>query len=227
MTSKGKIYALIEVSLSLKAWYSQRRSANKATLTRTMVENCLYFGGVPDKNLICEYCSGLVIEPMEFLVLVLFYLSSLDFISSSPELLEGRLNHLASQLQIAAKRIEILNEFKDMEAIVLARLIRDEKSRRAEAEAEVMKRDSGKWNQEGDMGVSEGKENVEVEPTSEILVERELLVAMKRCKKGMERSVIWQRDEFRRVEKALGRPKEKRMSDGSGELDIGTELRGR
>ena len=114
-----------------------------------------------------------------------------------------------------------------MEAIVLARLVRDEKSRRAEAEAEVMKRDSGKWNQEWDMGVSEGKENVEIEPTSEILVERELLAAMKRCKKGMEKSVIWQRDEFRRVEKALGKPKETRMSDGSDELDIGKELRAR
>ena len=90
-----------------------------------------------------------------------------------------------------------------------------------------MKRDSGKWNQEGDTEASEGKENVEVEPTSEILVERALLVAMKRCKKGMEKSVIWQRDEFRRVKKALGRLKEKRMSDGSEELDIGKELRGR
>ena len=114
-----------------------------------------------------------------------------------------------------------------MEAIVLTRLVREEKSRRAEADAEVMKRDPGKWNQEGDTDASEGKENVEVEPTSEILVERALLVAMKRCKKGMEKSVIWQRDEFRRVKKALGRLKEKRMSDGSEELDIGKELRGR
>ena len=113
-----------------------------------------------------------------------------------------------------------------MEAIVLARLIRDEKQKIEKKNEEdrangVVKRDSGKWGDDvGDMGSLDAKENAEAETTNEILTKKELLGALRRCKRGMEKSVVWQRDEFRRVEKALGRPREKSSSLENGGLGL-------
>ncbi|KAI4177625.1 MAG: hypothetical protein LQ346_007622, partial [Caloplaca aetnensis] len=43
--------------------------------------------------------------------------------------LEGHLNHHASQLQQLAERVERINEWIDLDTIVLARLVRDEEKR--------------------------------------------------------------------------------------------------
>jgi hypothetical protein len=95
--------------------------------------------------------------------------------------LEGRLNDLASQLQKMVGRVEALNEMIDLEGIVLARLERDHE--------EALKK------------FAEGIPKV----SYEVKNKKHLITDLKKCKKGMERSVMWQRDEYKRVERAMGK----------------------
>ncbi|KAL8896834.1 MAG: hypothetical protein Q9207_007513, partial [Kuettlingeria erythrocarpa] len=52
-----------------------------------------------------------------------------DPLPASFAALEGHLNHHASQLQQLAERVERINEWIDLDNIVLARLVRDEEKR--------------------------------------------------------------------------------------------------
>ncbi|KAL9028405.1 MAG: hypothetical protein Q9196_003229 [Gyalolechia fulgens] len=58
-----------------------------------------------------------------------FALSNEDPLPSSFAALEGHLNHHASQLQQLADRVESINEWIELDNIVLARLIRDEEKK--------------------------------------------------------------------------------------------------
>jgi len=119
-----------------------------------------------------------------------------------------------------ADRVDKLNEMIDMENIVLARLAREQK--------EAMKKQSGGGAGEFEEGRSamdsgKGREEEEDEEgmplvTNEMRNKQTLVAEMKRLKKGMERSVIWQRDEYWRVEGAMGRrgSGRKGVDDGEG-----------
>lgn len=118
-----------------------------------------------------------------------------------------------------ALRVDALNEMIDMENIVLARLAREQKEAGKKfAEEREGKREEGggafggfrNGNGNGS-GNGNGKEEGEVEEEAPPLVTNEmrnkqmLVAEMKRLRKGMEKSVIWQRDEYWRVERAMGR----------------------
>ncbi|KAI4251140.1 MAG: hypothetical protein LQ352_005027, partial [Teloschistes flavicans] len=57
------------------------------------------------------------------------HLQNTDPLPTSFTALEGHLNHHASQLQQLADRVEAINEWIELDTIVLARLIRDEERR--------------------------------------------------------------------------------------------------
>ena len=128
-----------------------------------------------------------------------------------------------------AIRVDALNEMIDMENIVLARLTREQKETQ---QKEALKRavesgegsafggENGSGNGEAfEDGLRNGmervrlkeedstREEVEIVPlmTNEMRNKQMLVAEMKKLKKGMERSVVWQRDEYWRVEKAMGK----------------------
>ena len=156
-----------------------------------------------------------------------------DPLPASPEALEGRLNHLASELQIMATRVDKINEFIDMETIVLSRLAKDEKEAAKKRADEQRARDEQQlrnmktrrakiWEEPerkylvpkksaGSMAsliTDEGNGGVGPHVTMEMRNKQELIKEMKRLKKAMEKSVVWQRDEYWRVETAMGRKRE-------------------
>ncbi|KAL8830499.1 MAG: hypothetical protein Q9191_001403, partial [Dirinaria sp. TL-2023a] len=162
--------------------------------------------------------------------------------------LEGRLNHHTSQLQHLADRVERINEWIDMDSIVLQRLIRDSEVV-AEAQADLQEVTQGLQNTTiSNAGTSNnnngtktntttnnsthigiphlsipfttiggssktaptdpGKKPTPTQPaptTQAILEARDRISTMRRWKKDLERTVIWQREEYRRVERAMGR----------------------
>lgn len=143
-----------------------------------------------------------------------------------------------------ALRVDALNEMIDMENIVLARLAREQKEagkKFAEERegGEVGKRedgDAGKkedgggafggfWNGNGN-GKEEGEVEEEAPPlvTNEMRNKQMLVAEMKRLRKGMEKSVIWQRDEYWRVERAMGR---RAVGSRKGEEGEGGGVKGR
>ncbi|MCJ1244833.1 hypothetical protein MMC30_002034 [Trapelia coarctata] len=148
-------------------------------------------------------------------------LPHIDALPNTPDGLEGRLNHLASQLQIMADRVDKVNEMIDMENIVLLRLAREQK--------EALKKQGeggGVGFEEGRHGMDTGRAREEEEDeevplvTNEMRNKQTLVTEMKRLKKGMEKSVVWQRDEYWRVERAMGRrgSGRKEVDDGEGSV---------
>lgn len=143
--------------------------------------------------------------------------------------LEGRLNHHTSQLQQLADRVERINEWIEMDEIVLRRLAKD-----AEVAAEEEKKHKGErvTVATGASGVPQlaftapGGRKEEV-PASEAVVEvRERVKGMKRWRKELERAVVWQREEHWRVEKTMGRTgsrKPRFVVVNQGEGDEGAE----
>ena len=147
-------------------------------------------------------------------------LPHIDPLPNTPDGLEGRLNHLASQLQIMADRVDKLNEMIDMENIVLARLAKEQKEAMKNQGGGGARFEEGRSAMEGRRGREE-EEDEEARPlvTNEMRNKQTLVAEMKRLKKGMERSVVWQRDEYWRVERAMGRRGSlgrKGVDDGEG-----------
>jgi len=165
-------------------------------------------------------------------------LPHIDALPSTPDGLEGRLNHLASQLQIMALRVDALNEMIDMENIVLARLSREQKEagKKFAEEGEggdVRKNGGGEgsvvfggFKNGSGSGREEGETEEEAPPlvTNEMRNKQMLVAEMRRLRKGMEKSVVWQRDEYWRVERAMGR---RGVGSRKGEEGEGGGVKGR
>ncbi|KAL8776421.1 MAG: hypothetical protein Q9194_003166, partial [Teloschistes cf. exilis] len=194
------------------------------------------------------------------------HLRNTDPLPASFAALEGHLNHHASQLQQLADRVEAINDWIELDSIVLARLIRDEEKRvddlidaerRVAADAadhvkragtvrfELDQRPNGpnnrhlgpppflppsmsmsmadKGKRSASMGDVPRTTSVPDEPSKEKTVSdrkkeavnahagiqevRERIRGMRRWRKEVERSVVWQREEFWRVEKGMGKKK--------------------
>ncbi|KAI4220754.1 MAG: hypothetical protein L6R36_007387 [Xanthoria steineri] len=145
--------------------------------------------------------------------------------------LEGHLNHHASQLQILADRAEMINEWIDMDGIVLARLKR-EVERAAVAvesglesdctegkgEEGIKGKEGGKVGQEDKGEREREKKKKMVDAHNGIAEIWERIAGMRRWRKEVERAVVWQREEGWRVEEKMGRgrgrEKEKGREDG-------------
>lgn len=167
--------------------------------------------------------------------------------------LEGLLNHHAGELQRLADRCDFLNEWMDADCVVLERL-----KRAVRFELEALFAVAGAGGEEEQAG-AEGVEGEGVESGEKMVVTKEEMETMteeryaencriseltervamiKKWRKELERSVVWQRDEYFRVEIALGRKshssgsrkgKATRRSDGSQEAVVeldGKELLG-
>lgn len=135
-----------------------------------------------------------------------------------------------------ALRVDALNEMIDMENIVLARLAREQKEAGKKFAEEREGGEGGKredgggafggfWNGNGN-GKEEGEGEEEAPPlvTNEMRNKQMLVAEMKRLRKGMEKSVIWQRDEYWRVERAMGR---RGVGSRKGEEGEGGGVKGR
>jgi len=122
--------------------------------------------------------------------------------------LEGRLNHHTSQLQQLADRVERINEWIEMDEIVLRRLAKDaelaaEEEKKHEGERVTVETKASGVPQLAFTAPGGGKEEA---PDSNAVVEvRERVKGMKKWRKELERAVVWQREEHWRVEKAMGR----------------------
>ena len=149
--------------------------------------------------------------------------------------LEGHLNHHASQLQRLADRAEMINEWIDMDGIVLARLKR-EVERTITTDGAVGSSDKEREGQEGkegregkEQGGKEGKEEEERKKKKKKMVEthngireiQERIAGMRRWRKEVERAVVWQREEGWRVEKAMGRGKGRERGVEDADVDGG------
>ena len=128
------------------------------------------------------------------------------------QLLTGHLNHTTSQLQQLADRAERLNEWIDMDTIVLQRL-------KTAAEATPVSPTSISSN------IPHLAPAIAVDPavTAQIIELQERIAVAKGWLKELERSVYWQREEYRRTEKAMGRKKSGQSgSFGSGNIQKGS-----
>jgi len=144
--------------------------------------------------------------------------------------LEGLLNHHAGELQRLADRCDFLNEWMDAVCLVLERLKRGVRFEIEGAFAvavaggeEAEEGQAGAERAEGE-GVESGEKMVVTKEEMEAMTEEqyaedcriseltERVVMIKKWRKELERSVVWQRDEHLRVEIALGR---KSHSSGS------------
>lgn len=139
-----------------------------------------------------------------------------------------------------ALRVDALNEMIDMENIVLARLAREQKEAVGKFAEEREGGDGGKREDGGGAferfrngngsGNGNGKGEGEVEEEAPPLVTNEmrnkqmLVAEMRRLRKGMEKSVVWQRDEYWRVERAMGR---REVGSRKGEEGEGGGVKGR
>ena len=110
------------------------------------------------------------------------------------ESLTGLLNHTTSQLQKLADRAERINEWLDMDLIVLQRLTIDAKNPATHLSL-----------------TSSTSAPLPLSPantapiTDKILELNNRVAAMQGWRKDLERAVFWQREEYRRIEKAMGR----------------------
>lgn len=160
-----------------------------------------------------------------------FYLPipNTDQLPTSLAALEGLLNHYISQLQKLADRVEAVNEWIDLDKIVLARIAADDAAGLEKAAVE----DGAASGPEGE---SVGKnQNLLSSPRTstvpwknnryssdgngEAMICRvreatERIRGMKRWRKELERSVYWQREEYWRVEKAMGRRRSESVERG-------------
>ena len=133
----------------------------------------------------------------------LVILAHTDSLPVERGLLEGRLNQHISQLQGLAKDIEWVNEAIDMKRIVLQRLIRD-------AEVEILSpsgKKKDKVRKDDKSKAKKGESSKSVEGKVENMGVKEMderLSAFMSLKGILRRSVMWQLDEMRRVEKELG-----------------------
>ncbi|MCJ1335119.1 hypothetical protein MMC09_000385 [Bachmanniomyces sp. S44760] len=149
-----------------------------------------------------------------------------DTLPASRELKEAMLNHLVSQLQALAKRVTELNEFIELDHILLHSMKKDVKEMKdileVDGRMKVMDARKGlaKKSLKGTLELEAvaGEERLYHHAGSAMLEMLERLDALKRCKKAMEKSVIWLRDELKRVEDAMGlQPKiSTDMDDESG-----------
>ncbi|KAL8724588.1 MAG: hypothetical protein Q9166_007864 [cf. Caloplaca sp. 2 TL-2023] len=180
------------------------------------------------------------------------FLENTDTLPTSHAALEGHLNHHASQLQQLADRVEMLNEWIELDGIVLGRLVRDE-GRRVEEGFTAMKKENNaeppRRNVQFELGprdahvvglkrmslVEKGKRSASLGDVPKIPASslsrsssmmmgkrkeevlachqgvrevRERIAEMKRWRKEVEKAVVWQREEYWRVEKAMGKKKE-------------------
>ncbi|MCJ1261177.1 hypothetical protein MMC22_001041 [Lobaria immixta] len=146
--------------------------------------------------------------------------SHTDELPTSVTALEGLLNHHASQLQQLADRVEAVNEWIDLDEIVLARMRADEDKSMEEKGREERRHGSrmnGKFkvqravsfagkhekNDEYGRGISCGVQEA-----------KERIQSMRQWRKDLERSVCWQREEYWRVEHAMGKKESETMEGG-------------
>lgn len=132
----------------------------------------------------------------------------------------GVVNHHASQLQQLADRVEAVNEWIDLDKIVLARLSADEnKSMRGKGKSERENRSRMDVKFKDPKVVSfAGKyeKNEESAPDTSCGVQeaKERARAVRQWRKELERSVCWQRKGYWRVEHAMGKKGSKNMGEG-------------
>ncbi|KAF6239218.1 hypothetical protein HO173_002479 [Letharia columbiana] len=198
-----------------------------------------------------------------------------DALPGSAGALEGLLNARSSQLQKLADRVESVNEWLEMDGIVLAKLIHDigaQVGREEEAERagrEAAERALALWKENNPStpaaskgpvspgqyrGVNAGSSRVssgEGRPSSgesrvpEVFLKgmdlggkskeervnencgvrdlRERIKGMKKWRREIERTVCWQREEYRRVQKAINR--QSNQSEESGVTERGVTRR--
>ncbi|CAD6578724.1 MAG: hypothetical protein ASARMPRED_008817 [Alectoria sarmentosa] len=191
-----------------------------------------------------------------------------DTLPLSADALEGLLNVRSSQLQKLADRVESVNEWLEMDGIVLAKLIHDmgaqvdkdeEKKHASDVAAE---RAQALWKENnptvpaaskgpvspghfkgvnaGSSRVSSGHSRVpsgesrvpevflkgltppdktkeeKVSENCSVRDMRERIKGMKKWRREIERTVCWQREEYRRVQKAINRQSDQSDESGGG-----------
>ncbi|KAL8790493.1 MAG: hypothetical protein Q9195_006324 [Heterodermia aff. obscurata] len=118
------------------------------------------------------------------------------------EALTGKLNHNRSELQHLANRAEKINEWLDVDAIKITRLQADLKAaKQSLADSNVPSihvTEAGSNNEYIDAVKSINDDLAELSNRREHML---------RWRKEVERAVFWRREEFRRIEKAMGRKK--------------------
>ncbi|KAG6986684.1 ATP-dependent rRNA helicase spb4 [Physcia stellaris] len=116
---------------------------------------------------------------------------NIDPLPEDRESLTGLLNHTTSQLQKLADRAERINEWLDMDLIVLQRLTIDAKNLALTSLPPPTL----------PLPLSPATAPI----TDKILELNNRVAAMQTWRKDLERAVFWQREEYRRIEKAMGR----------------------
>ena len=125
---------------------------------------------------------------------------------TSPTALEGLLNQHASQLQKLADRVDSINESIDLDNIVLHRHKREQLAPKGDANGNGTGMIKSKIHEVMVMGPSPG-----------IMELERRLRAARTYKKELERSVLFHRNEYRRVESAMGKKRGSTMHHGMGQ----------
>lgn len=145
-----------------------------------------------------------------------------DDLPTSITALEGMLNHHASQLQQLADRVEAVNEWIDLDEIVVARMSAEEDksaARKRKDGRENASRTEGKFKGQRVVSFSGKHEKCEENgPGISCAVQeaRKRILAMRQWRKELERSVCWQREEYWRIEHAMGRKGSENMGGEEG-----------
>ncbi|MCJ1462057.1 hypothetical protein MMC07_000657 [Pseudocyphellaria aurata] len=145
-----------------------------------------------------------------------------DELPTSITALEGMLNHHASQLQQLADRVEAVNEWIDLDEIVVARMSAEkDKSggRQRKDGREKVSRMEGKIKGQKVVSFSGKHEKSEENGpgiSCGVLEARKRILAMRQWRKELEHSVCWQREEYWRIEHAMGRKGCENMGGGEG-----------